>query len=234
MLKVPAPYVMPWMIRALRFRLPDALWQVESPLPSIALTFDDGPGRFTPALLDVLKKEKVPATFFTVGDRVERYPDILRRARAEGHLIGIHTYHHRSIKKMSESELRRDLVRCREKISEVLSPWKEPDSWFFRPPHGACTPGKLRLLLSENIVPVMFGIVPGLQLMPRGWTEEPKRTCRRILRAVKAGSIIALHDGEYFKKSDNIFDCHQVAETAALLIPQLKKLGYRFTTPADS
>ena len=230
-IKIPAPYIMPWMIQALRLRLPEAIWEVPNDSKKVCLTFDDGPGRFTPDLLDVLKSENVQATFFTVGTRAEKYPEILRRAQSEGHLIALHTYRHRNIKKLGQEKLRQDLRRSRELVSRLLDIRDPGHIWYFRPPHGSCTPGLLRVLESEKIRTVMFGIVPGVQLMPRGWRELPEQTCRRILREVKTGSIIALHDGEYIRETDNIFDCDHVAETAGLLIHRLKALGYGFTTP---
>jgi peptidoglycan/xylan/chitin deacetylase (PgdA/CDA1 family) len=227
-IKIPAPYVMPWMIRALRHRLPQPLWEIPNSSNQVALTFDDGPGCFTPGLLDVLKKEGIRATFFTVGTRIERYPDILRRIYSEGHLIALHTYRHRNIKKNSEAGLREDLARCKDLVLRTLDLQEDP-VWYFRPPHGSCNPETLRILDSEKIRTVMFSIVPGEQIMPRGWRELPERTCRRVLREVKSGSIIALHDGEYIEDSDNIFNCPHIAETAEMLIRKLKALGYGFT-----
>lgn len=230
-IKIPAPYIMPWMIRALRHRLPEALWEIPNRSNQVALTFDDGPGCFTPGLLDVLQRENVQATFFTVGTRIERYPELLRRAHSEGHLIALHTYQHRKIKNFSEAGMREDFDRCKDLVRRTLDLQEDP-IWYFRPPHGSCPPETLRFLHSEKIRTVMFGIVPGEQIMPRGWRELPERTCRRVLQEVKSGSIIALHDGEYIEDSDNIFDCPHVAETTGMLIRKLKTLGYGFTRPA--
>ena len=66
--------------------------QIQTELPQIAITFDDGPSVCTPALLDGLKERGVKATFFLVGENVETYPDIVKRIYEEGHLIGNHTY----------------------------------------------------------------------------------------------------------------------------------------------
>ena len=64
-------------------------------LKEIALTFDDGPhGPITDRLLDILKKENVPATFFLVGKMVDKYPGLVRREAAEGHEVANHTYDH--------------------------------------------------------------------------------------------------------------------------------------------
>lgn len=60
----------------------------------VYLTFDDGPGKLTSGLLDILQKENVPATFFVLGEQVEKYPHIIKRMVDEGHSIGNHTYNH--------------------------------------------------------------------------------------------------------------------------------------------
>ena len=78
--------------------------QIQTELPQIAITFDDGPSVCTPALLDGLKERGVKATFFLVGENVETYPDIVKRIYEEGHLIGNHTYHHVEITKLSDEE----------------------------------------------------------------------------------------------------------------------------------
>jgi peptidoglycan/xylan/chitin deacetylase (PgdA/CDA1 family) len=62
--------------------------------PTVYLTFDDGPGKLTPAVLDILKEEQVPATFFVLGEYVNQYPEHVKRMVAEGHAIGNHTYNH--------------------------------------------------------------------------------------------------------------------------------------------
>ena len=78
--------------------------QIQTELPQIAITFDDGPSVCTPALLDGLKERGVKATFFLVGENVETYPDIVKRIYEEGHLIGNHTYHHVEITKLSDED----------------------------------------------------------------------------------------------------------------------------------
>ncbi len=63
----------------------------------LAFTFDDGPNpKYTPQLLDLLKKYKIKATFFVLGSKVEQYPHLIHRIHQEGHLLGVHNYVHRS------------------------------------------------------------------------------------------------------------------------------------------
>ena len=86
----------------------------------IAMTFDDGPHpQNTPRLLDILRARNIKATFFVIGRSVDLYPQIVRRTVAEGHEIGNHTYTHRLLTKLSDSEIRNDLTRCRDAVARA-------------------------------------------------------------------------------------------------------------------
>lgn len=109
------------------------MWRLAAGRGAIALTFDDGPHpEFTPAVLDVLGHEKVRATFFMIGEKVEKYPEIARRVVAEGHAIAGHSYDHRPIVARERNDLARDLNRCREAIVTATG----ADTVLFRPPKG--------------------------------------------------------------------------------------------------
>jgi peptidoglycan-N-acetylglucosamine deacetylase len=100
----------------------------------IILTFDDGPDpEHTPRILDALAKEKVPAVFFVLGERVQAPGglDIVRRAAAEGHVIGNHTFNHRRLTELTPEEVRTQILRTHDLIAEFRPR-------LFRPPHGAC------------------------------------------------------------------------------------------------
>jgi peptidoglycan/xylan/chitin deacetylase (PgdA/CDA1 family) len=98
-----------------------------------ALTFDDGPDpEFTPRALDLLAEHGVKATFFVVGARVEKFPDVLRRVVKEGHSIGSHTQNHRELPALSRKELSWELSACRQGIAEVAG----VDTYLIRPPRG--------------------------------------------------------------------------------------------------
>ena len=99
----------------------------------VALTFDDGPHpEFTARLLDVLAKHRVKATFFVVGEHVDRHPQLARRIVEEGHAIGGHSYDHTVITSQSAQALASDMMRCRESIRRAAN----VDSILFRPPKG--------------------------------------------------------------------------------------------------
>jgi peptidoglycan/xylan/chitin deacetylase (PgdA/CDA1 family) len=113
--------------------LPGAFqWRLEDGAHS-ALTFDDGPNpEYTPRILDLLAEHGVKATFFVVGARIEKFPDVLRRVAAEGHAIGSHTQSHRELPALSREELSWELATCRQNIAEVAG----VDTRLVRPPRG--------------------------------------------------------------------------------------------------
>jgi peptidoglycan/xylan/chitin deacetylase (PgdA/CDA1 family) len=96
------------------------------------ITFDDGPHPLhTPSMLDTLKRHNVQATFFLVGNCAERRPEIVRRAVAEGHFIGNHSYSHPFLTRLDRAAIQREIMRA----DEVLSPFRQ-GAKLFRPPHG--------------------------------------------------------------------------------------------------
>lgn len=97
-----------------------------------ALTFDDGPnGNCTPALLDLLDKEHVPATFFLVGKHAEAEPSVVLDIVKRGHFIGNHTYSHADLVQMDLNAIRREIVGCQKSLQRLgITPT------LFRPPWG--------------------------------------------------------------------------------------------------
>lgn len=101
----------------------------------IVLSFDDGPHPInTPKLLNLLKKENIKALFFIVGQNIESSSrlDIIKRAFDEGHIIGNHTYSHKNLKKLSDEEIKSEILRTEELLGNFLTQPK-----LLRPPFGA-------------------------------------------------------------------------------------------------
>jgi len=98
----------------------------------LALTFDDGPSEITPALLDVLKRKNVKATFFLQGDHVRAHPDLVRRIHREGHVIGNHSWSHRPFDTLSDAEALSEITRTNEAIRKITGVTPE----LFRYPKG--------------------------------------------------------------------------------------------------
>ncbi len=109
-----------------------AIARSEGLSPDCALTFDDGPADHTAALLDTLAAKSIKATFFVVGIKVRRHPELVRRMIAEGHEVENHSYDHPDMLKLSEPERQRE-IHDTEAMLESLG--AKPH--FFRPPYGA-------------------------------------------------------------------------------------------------
>lgn len=97
-----------------------------------ALTFDDGPSRYTPALLDALAEYGIKATFFMLGKNVQLFPEIVRRIQAEGHEIGNHSWSHPNLRTLSLEKLREQLCNTDRALRDLgVTPL------YMRPPYGA-------------------------------------------------------------------------------------------------
>ncbi len=109
-----------------------AIVRSEGVSPDCALTFDDGPADHTGALLDALAAKSVKATFFVVGVKVRRHPELVRRMIAEGHEVENHSYDHPDMLKLSEPERLREIAD-----TDALLEGLGATPHFFRPPYGA-------------------------------------------------------------------------------------------------
>lgn len=157
-----------------------------APPDEIALTFDDGPHpEQTPAILDLLARTGAKATFFLLGERAARYPDIVRRIASEGHAIANHSWSHPWMPKLSGGRIEAELARCQEVLQEITG---QPPR-FVRPPYG-----------SRDFR--FYRIARRLQLTPVLWSHDSldwagagtERVLRRLRRA-GPGDIVLLHDG---------------------------------------
>ena len=106
------------------------------PRKTVALTFDDGPGEQTPAVLDLLRRKGVHATFFVIGENARLYPDHLRRIVAEGHLLGNHTWDHRQLTSLDATGQAAELDSTSREIEAITG----VTPCVMRPPYGLHTP----------------------------------------------------------------------------------------------
>jgi peptidoglycan/xylan/chitin deacetylase (PgdA/CDA1 family) len=200
------PRLWPWALGALlvdhavltgaglwpRSRLLGPNW-VRLPAPSsargeIALTIDDGPDpEITPQVLEQLARFGAHATFFCVGDCIERHPALARAIVAAGHGIENHTQRHRhDFSLLGPRALRLEIERGQQSIARVTG----SSAQFFRAPAG---------LRNPFLEPVLRSL--GLQLTSwtrRGFdtvTRDPERVLRRLCASLRAGDILLLHDG---------------------------------------
>lgn len=181
----------------------------------VALTFDDGPGKnTTPRLLDELKKRQAKATFFVVGTNAERYPDILKRMDAEGHAIGSHTWSHKNLTKVSETELKDQLQRCSDAIEKAVG----HGPVLFRPPGGSYD-NRLLAYCKEIGLPLV------------NWSVDTRDWQTRSSSAVLAA---AFQEGKYGIRDGAIVLMHDVYEStvdaAVEIMDRLTQEGYIMVT----
>ncbi len=161
----------------------------------VALTFDDGPDpAYTPAILEILARERAPATFFVVGANVQLYPGLLKRIAREGHEIGNHTFTHPNIARIMPGQLGRELTAMQRLLEGLVG----RRTLLFRPPFGEDTdPATPEELRSLEIVSRLGYWTVGMHLDPRDWQSPPApEIVRRTLAQVQQGegNIVLLHD----------------------------------------
>ncbi|MFF4122026.1 polysaccharide deacetylase family protein [Microbispora rosea] len=151
----------------------------------IALTFDDGPWPYTPALLDTLKKHKAKATFFLLGRKVANRPELTRRIHEEGHDIGNHTWNHPSLTTLSDGEVFEEVSSTSNIINKTIG--RMPD--YMRPPNGA-TNSRVASLMSDLGLPQILWTGSTLDWQAR----DTKVIAKRTLKLAKRNGVILLHD----------------------------------------
>jgi peptidoglycan/xylan/chitin deacetylase (PgdA/CDA1 family) len=157
-------------------------YQAETTRPIVALTFDDGPLRRTPRLINLLHNKKTPATFFLLASRLNA-----RNARLYDDplfTVGIHGYRHPHYGRLSRYHVARELDRAVARFRRVGL----PVHWF-RPPYGELTTSLPRLLAKRNLQGVLWSLD---SYDWRGW--RGKRLLQRIRQHLAPGSILLLHD----------------------------------------
>ncbi|PZD96444.1 polysaccharide deacetylase family protein [Paenibacillus sambharensis] len=183
----------------------------------MALTFDDGPdAKYTTQVLDVLKEYNIKATFFVVGQQVERYPEVLRRIRDEGHEIGNHSFGHANLRKLSKKGVEREINRGDEAIQGVLG--EKPA--LFRAPYGI-TPDTLTDVLKKKGKELV-----GWTIDTRDWAGTPEdEILGTVVDRVQPGGIVLMHS--FGGKNSNLDNT--IAALPAV-IEAVQELGYSWTT----
>lgn len=184
----------------------------------LALTFDDGPSEpFTAQILDALKHENVTATFFMVGQNVERHPALALRVAREGHTIGNHTYRH-NWRDAIRSWTYHDLARAQGVFERILG----VSPRYFRPPLGIHTPWQLRAARQAGMLTIQWNIE----------ANDPHRPgadaiVRRVLGGLRPGGVILLHDGEGTVSST---DRSQTVAALPRILVGAREAGYEFVS----
>ncbi|MCX7992493.1 MAG: polysaccharide deacetylase family protein, partial [Fimbriimonadales bacterium] len=153
----------------------------------IALTFDDGPHPdYTPRIVEILKRYKVHATFFVVGKRAEKHPELIQLLHESGEEIGNHTYDHVNLTKLDSEAIAEELEKCGAVIQRITG--KTPT--LFRPPGGDYNHTVAQVAESLGYWMVLWTDDPG------DYANPPKGVlAERLFSQISNGGIILLHDG---------------------------------------
>jgi len=194
-------------------------FESKTPHKVVALTFDDGPySPYTEQVLDILKESNVPATFFLVGQNVDKYPEVVRRMALEGHQLGNHTYHHVDLLKNDSTVIAEELDRTSKAILAVTGAAPH----VVRPPHGFRDPVVMQVMAERGLTVVEWSV------MGRDWTNPGvEAIVDRVVTKVKNGSIILLHDGDGIASEASR---NQSVEATRRIIQTLRTQDYEFVT----
>ncbi|WP_410986641.1 polysaccharide deacetylase family protein [Bacillus paranthracis] len=199
------------------------IWEVNTKEKIVALTFDDGPHPvFTPKILDILAKYNAKATFFVAGNKVKRFPAILKRQVKEAHEIANHTYNHIYDKNITATKLTSELNQTDEIIKRITG--YKPT--LYRPVGG----------LHNNLI-INTAIQNGKLVILWSWHQDPQdwrspaasKISKYITKGVKPGNIILLHDwnGSEFSKIS------QTVEALESIMKYLNNNGYKCVTVSE-
>jgi peptidoglycan/xylan/chitin deacetylase (PgdA/CDA1 family) len=167
----------PYIVKQL---FPKAIWRMNTLHKKIYLTFDDGPiPDVTPWVLDLLKKEKIKATFFCVGENVDANPEIYKQILKDGHSIGNHTYNHLNGWKTLSKKYIRNVYKCSNSVQSHL----------FRPPYGKIRNKQISTLKSQYAF-IMWDVLSG----DYDKKTSSEKCLKNVTSNVRNGSIIIFHD----------------------------------------
>ena len=186
--------------------MPGYTWRLPTSEKILYLTFDDGPiPELTPWVLETLQRYGAHATFFCVGENVQRHPELFRRLLAEGHSVGNHTHNHLNGWHTDHVDYVRNVRRCARLVPGPL----------FRPPYGRLLP-RQRAFLERHFRIVMWDVLSG-DFDP---ALSGEKCYENIVENAVPGSIIVLHDS---RKAEP-----RLRYLLPRLLEHFSALGYRF------
>lgn len=179
----------------------------------VAVTYDDGPARYTDELLQVLDDKNAKATFFLVGQQVAAYSATVQAMHDAGHEIASHTWDHKQLTALSESQIRAQLDRTAELIVDATG--EQPA--MMRPPYGATNDTVAKVTRDAGLAQILWSVDT------RDWADrDPAIVTRRAVDDARPGSIILMHD------------IHEsTVEAAAGVIDGLRDRGFTLVTVSE-
>ncbi|MGE5580105.1 MAG: polysaccharide deacetylase family protein [Bacillota bacterium] len=181
-----------------------------APTKRVCLSFDDGPDvNTTRQILATLDRYGIKATFFLVGDRAVRNPDLVQEVANAGHVIGVHGYDHKALSGLSASEVRKDLQKALNAIEEITG--KKPH--LYRPPGGYLDRVQIEEAERLGLTTLMWTNIGGADLR----ASSAEEVVFRVTQAAKDGGVLLLHEG-----------LRHTAEALPSIIESLARAGFGF------
>jgi peptidoglycan/xylan/chitin deacetylase (PgdA/CDA1 family) len=179
----------------------------------LALTFDDGPGPYTPEVLATLKRHKVPATFFEVGVLEQWFHVSTTAIAAHGDVIGDHTESHAPMSQLSAAQQQSQLLQ----ETAAIGRWGAPFPRLFRPPYGLWNKTTVKLLQRYRMLMVLWTVDTNDYLRP-----GVSKIVHTVVSGARPGAIILMHDGGGNRQ--------QTVEALPRIIKALRARGYKLVT----
>lgn len=179
----------------------------------IALTFDDGPGPYTPRILDILRREHVPATFFVVGSMERYFSQSTVAAVADGHVIENHTETHPFLARLNRHDQALELTSQEQRMNQlgVAKPR------LFRPPYGSFNRTTLSELRRHHLLMVL-------------WSADTEDFARPGVAAIVKRAVAGAHPGAIILMHDAGGTRTQTAAALPIIVRRLRARGYRLVT----
>ncbi len=197
----------------LRLFFPNYTWKINTPHNSVYLTFDDGPiPEVSQWVLDLLKQEDIKATFFCIGENIQKHPEIFNRIVTENHAVGNHTFNHLNGWKTSTKDYLVNFELCERTIQKS----KIKNQKIFRPPYGKISPSQSKAIRKKGYKIIMWDIIS----YDFDIKTSSEKCMQNVLENVESGSIIVFHDS--LKAKTNL------KYTLPKVIKNLKEKGFTF------
>ncbi|WP_269685823.1 polysaccharide deacetylase family protein [Flavobacterium lacustre] len=191
------------------------VWDLPNTQNKIYLTFDDGPTpEITEWVLEELKKHNVKATFFCIGNNIQKHPELFQKVINEGHVIGNHTYNHMNGWKTETKTYLENISLCEKQIQK--SSIENLQSKIFRPPYGKIKTAQAKIVRRLGYKIIMWDVLSA----DFDQTITPEKCLENVISNVKSGSVIVFHDS--IKASHNLK--YALPETLNIL----KEKGFLF------
>lgn len=183
---------------------------------TVCLTFDDGPdAENMPKMLDILNEFGIKGSFFCLGSRAEKLPEIVKRAFDEGHIIGNHTYTHPELTLLGENEIGKEIISAEDIIDGIIG----RKTALVRPPYG---------IVDERVVQIIFRLGYKISLWSLNtfdWLEKTKNNIiKNVVDNIRPGDIVLMHSFE---------NKEPTVEALPVIINGLHAKGYKFVDLAQ-